>query len=79
MAGKTVDVQTPFVLLSVMFLPSDTFSNIKVTNGKVMTSGDDNIVLGYASPGLADSLKLESYGPTEDLSIPDYVEVTADA
>lgn len=45
-AGKTVDVQTPFVLLSVMFLPSDTFSNIKVTNGKVMTSGDDNIVLG---------------------------------
>ena len=78
-AGKTVDVQTPFVLLSVMFLPSDTFSNIKVTNGKVMTSGDDNIVLGYASPGLADSLKLESYGPTEDISIPDYVEVTADA
>ena len=44
-----------------------------------MTSGDDNIVLGYASPGLADSLKLESYGPTEDISIPDYVEVTADA
>ena len=77
--GKTVDVQTPFVLLSVMFLPSDTFSNIKVTNGKVMTSGDDNIVLGYASPGLADSLKLESYGPTEDISIPEYVEVTADA
>ena len=77
--GKTVDVQTPFVLLSVMFLPSDTFSNIKVTNGKVMTSGDDNIVIGYASPGLADSLKLESYGPTEDISIPEYVEVTADA
>ena len=77
--GKTVDVQTPFVLLSVMFLPSDTFSNIKVTNGKVMTSGDDNIVIGYASPGLADSLKLESYGPTEDISIPEYVEVTAEA
>lgn len=77
--GETVDVQTPFVVLSMMFLPSDTFSNIKVTNGKVMTNGDDNIIIGYASPGLADSLKLESYGPTEDISIPEYVEVTADA
>lgn len=77
--GKTVDVQTPFVLMSVMFLPSDTFSNIKVSNGKVMTSGDDNIVIGYASPGLAASLKLESYGPTEDISVPEYVEITADA
>lgn len=76
--GKTVDVQTPFVLLSVMFLPSDTFSNIRVSNGKVMSSGDDNIVVGYASPGLSDSLKLESYGPTEDISVPDYVEVTAE-
>lgn len=77
--GKTVDVQTPFVLMSVMFLPSDTFSNIKVSNGKVMASGDDNIVVGYASPGLAASLKLESYGPTEDISVPEYVEITADA
>ncbi|HAP20126.1 hypothetical protein EV212_1052 [Frisingicoccus caecimuris] len=74
-----MDVQTPFVLMSVMFLPSDTFSNIKVSNGKVMTSGDDNIVIGYASPGLAASLKLESYGPTEDISVPEYVEITADA
>ena len=54
-----MEVQTPFVLMSMLFLPSDTFSNIRVTNGKVMTSGDDQIVLGYASPGLADSLKLE--------------------
>lgn len=76
--GKTVDVQTPFILLSVMFLPSDTFSNIRVSNGRVMSSGDDNIVVGYASPGLSDSLKLENYGPTEDISVPDYVEVTAE-
>lgn len=76
--GQNMEVQTPFVLMSMMFLPSDTFSNIRVTNGKVMTGGDDQIVIGYASPGLADSLKLEGYGPTEDVSVPDYVEVTAD-
>lgn len=76
--GRNMEVQTPFVLMSMLFLPSDTFSNIRVTNGKVMTGGNDQIVIGYASPGLADSLKLESYGPTEDVSVPDYVEVRAD-
>ncbi|WP_418747762.1 hypothetical protein [Frisingicoccus sp.] len=76
--GRNMEVQTPFVLMSMLFLPSDTFSNIRVTNGKVMTGGDDQIVIGYTSPGLSDSLKLESYGPTEDVSVPDYVEVTAD-
>lgn len=76
--GRNMEVQTPFVLMSMLFLPSDTFSNVRVTNGKVMTGGDDQIVIGYASPGLADSLKLESYGPTEDVTVPDYVEVRAD-
>lgn len=76
--GRNMEVQTPFVLMSMLFLPSDTFSNVRVTNGKVMAGGDDQIVIGYASPGLADSLKLESYGPTEDVSVPDYVEVRAD-
>lgn len=76
--GRNMEVQTPFVLMSMLFLPSDTFSNVRVTNGKVMAGGDDQIVIGYASPGLSDSLKLESYGPTEDVTVPDYVEVTAD-
>lgn len=76
--GRNMEVQTPFVLMSMLFLPSDTFSNVRVTNGKVMTGGDDQIVIGYASPGLSDSLKLESYGPTEDVTVPDYVEITAD-
>lgn len=76
--GRNMEVQTPFVLMSMLFLPSDTFSNVRVTNGKVMAGGDDQIVIGYASPGLSDSLKLESYGPTEDVTVPDYVEITAD-
>lgn len=76
--GRNMEVQTPFVLMSMLFLPLDTFSNVRVTNGKVMTGGDDQIVIGYASPGLSDSLKLESYGPTEDVTVPDYVEITAD-
>ena len=39
---------------------------------------DQNVVVGYACPGLKDSLKLTDYEPTEDISIPESVEVTAD-
>lgn len=38
--GKTVEVSTPFVVCSVMFLSSDNFSNIEVTNGKTVEMDD---------------------------------------
>lgn len=76
--GQTVKVQVPFLALSTVFLPEDTFSNVSVTNGKVISMDEQNVVAGYACPGLADSLKLTAYEPTEDMDIPDYVEVTAD-
>ena len=67
-----------FVLISAMILPEDTASNIQVTNGKIFTMNDQSVVVGYACPGLKDSLKLTDYEPTEDISIPESVEVTAD-
>ena len=76
--GKNIDVKVPFMALSAMTLPSDTFSNIQVSNGKNMADKNDSIVVGVAFPGLSDSLKLEDYEETEDVDIPDYVEVTAD-
>ena len=76
--GKTVEVSTPFVVCSAMFLSSDNFSNIEVTNGKTVEMDDQNIVIGYAMPGLSDSLQLKNYEVTEDVDIPEYVELTAD-
>ena len=61
-----------------MFLSSDNFSNIEVTNGKTVEMDDQNIVIGYAMPGLSDSLQLKDYEATEDVDIPEYVELTAD-
>lgn len=74
-----VDVYVPFAAFSAMVLPSDTFSNIEVSNGKTISMDNQNIVIGYAFPGLADSLHLTEYEATEDISLPDYVEITADA
>lgn len=76
--GKEVEVQVPFAAFSAMLLETDTFSNVEVTNGRIVSIGDQNAVIGYAFPGLAESLNLKGYEPTEDMDVPDYVEVTAD-
>lgn len=76
--GREIEVQVPFAVCTAAFLPSDTFYNVEVTNGKVISMDDQNMVVGYACPGLADSLKLTDYEPTKDVKIPDHVEITAD-
>ena len=75
---KKGDVCVPFVVLSGMVL-KDGFSNIEVTNGKVISNGDANFVIGAAMPGLKESLDVDDSDFSGGISIPDYVEVTADA
>lgn len=74
---KAGDVYVPFLVISGMVL-DHTFSNVQVTNGKVISNGDSNIVVGAAVPGLKESLKVKDSDFTEDVSIPEYVEITAD-
>ncbi len=75
---KTGDVYVPFMVISGMVLDSN-FTNVQVTNGKVISNGDSSIVVGAALPGLKESLKVKDSDFSEDVSIPEYVEVTADA
>ena len=72
--SKEGDVYTPFLMITGMIMDSDTFKNIKVTNGKVISDGARFIVVGYGLPGLADSL-----AATKKLDIPEGFEVEADA
>lgn len=81
--SKNAEVVSPFVMLSGMILPVDKFSNVQVTNGKVISEGSNQIVVGYAVPGFKECLqngiddsKIEE--AIDDIDVPDYVEVTAD-
>lgn len=76
--GKEEQVSVPFAVIATMLLSEDHASNIKVENGKVMDIDGQKLVVGYACPGLTKSLKLTTYEPTEDIDIPEYVEVMAD-
>lgn len=56
--GKEVEVFTPFVMMSGMILDGDKFSNVDISNGKVISDGGNYIVMGVAVPGLKDSLDI---------------------
>lgn len=75
--GKQEEVAVPFTAVSGMILSED-FTNVKVTNGKVISDGKNQMVIGVAMPGLKDSLKVKSEDFDTELDLPEYVEVTAD-
>ena len=77
--GKDVETVTPFAVLSTVMLSEDHFSNIQVKNGKLVDMDGQTVVVGYAFPGLQESLNLTDYEATKDVEIPDYVEIQADA
>lgn len=72
--GKKETVSVPFVMLTGMILDNSTFTNISVTNGRLVNDGSRCIVMGVALPGLRENLQLSN----AKLTIPDYVEITAD-
>jgi len=76
--GKTKTAYVPFTMITGMLLPTDKFTNIEVTNGKVVEANDNNVVLGVTMPGLNDSLNISLGGEALGLDIPESFEVTAD-
>lgn len=78
--GKEEQISVPFTVISGMILPADTFQNIEVTNGKVVSDGSHNIVVGVAMPGLKESIDPDGRlsEKESELKIPEYVEVSAD-
>lgn len=49
--GKNEKVCTPFLVVTGMVLPTDTFSNIEVKNAQIISDGSNQIVAGYALQG----------------------------
>lgn len=80
--GKEEEVYTPFIMMTGMILPNETFSNVTIDNGKVISDGSRNIVVGFGMPGLKDSLDLdeETTKEAEDkgVTIPENFDMEAD-
>ena len=83
--GKNIEVYTPFAMVSGMILDGDKFSNVEISNGKVVSDGGNYVVMGVATPGLKESLgiddeKLDELEDSEDVekALADHFEITAD-
>ena len=73
--GQKEKIYVPFAMLTGILLDNDVFTNVEITNGKLINDGSRTAVIGIAFPGLQDNLAISP----EKLEIPDYVEITADA
>lgn len=79
--GQTETLPIPFLMATVMLAEEDVFSNLQVTNGRVLEVGDRTLVLCYGLPGLADALKSGVTSDEVDISfddIPSSAVVSAD-
>ena len=72
--GKDTDIYVPFTVVTGAVLDDSVFSNIEVSNGKVINDGTRSIVIGFALPGMQESLHLSK----DSIEIPDSIEITAD-
>ena len=75
--GEKQTVSVPFAAVTGLVL-GDGFENIEVTNGKAEVSDSSSVVLGYALPGLKDSLGIKEGDLDGDVNIPEYMEMTAE-
>lgn len=75
--GKKEQVNVPFTVVSGLIF-DDSFRNVTVNHGKVLSDGSKNVVVGFAMPGLKENLDVDDGDFDEDFEFPEYVEVNAD-
>lgn len=62
-------VYTPFVIGLTSTISSKYNSNINVTNGKVITTGTNNVIAAIAAPGLYESLNIDQLKDLDTITI----------
>lgn len=72
--GTKEDIFTPIMMVTGTILSNDNYSNVEVKNGKVISDGNNQVVVGIGLPGLKDSLKVDS----DKLNVPEFFEYSAD-
>ena len=73
--GKDVTLYTPFVVLAGTYIDMNNNSNITITKGKVIEEGNKAFVVGFAFPGLQESLDVSK----DTIDIPSSIEITMNA
>lgn len=73
--GAVQKIYVPFAAITGIVLDNEHFRNVEVTGGKLVNDGERTAIVGLAFPGMKETLGLEN----DKVSIPSYLEFTADA
>ena len=77
--GETVSMPVPFFMATVMTADEDVYSNIQVTNGRVVDAGNMKAIVCFGLPGVREALDLDSLEDIDaDLNIPESAVISAD-
>lgn len=80
--GRKTTMYQPFTVISCVILDEEKASAVEVTNGKLISSGEQVIAAGMAMPGLRESLGLTDLkdpdGQEIEIDIPETVTISAD-
>ncbi|AWZ47464.1 hypothetical protein C3495_00770 [Clostridiaceae bacterium 14S0207] len=75
--GKEKTIYTPFAAASIINLPLEKFTNLKVNTGEVMADGNNQVVTFISLPGMKESLGLDDKNDM-GIELKDTLEVTCD-
>ncbi|AVQ37872.1 hypothetical protein C7M56_03935 [Clostridium botulinum] len=75
--GKERTIYTPFAVAAVVNLPIDKFTNVDVTEGEIISDGNNQAITFVTVPGLKESLNVDEN--ILDIDLKDEIEITADA
>ncbi|MHB9942987.1 hypothetical protein CF065_15510 [Clostridium sporogenes] len=75
--GKERTIYTPFAVAAVVNLPIDKFTNVEVSEGEIISDGNNQAITFVTVPGLKESLNVDEN--ILDIDLKDEIEITADA
>ena len=67
--NKKETLYTPFVVTTGLILNNKENKNINISNGKIVNLGNKNILVGIATPGMYDNLKMKEFKNLDSISI----------
>jgi putative membrane protein len=77
--GETVEMPVPFIAVTVLPINEDVFTNVKVTNGRVIKLGRVSVTACFGLPGLGSIMDIDGSGDISvDLDIPTGAVISAD-
>lgn len=67
--GTVNNLYTPFVVTTTTIIPGEDNENVTITNGKIVDTGSNYMLVGISAPGLYESLALDELKEMDTITI----------